>query len=213
MKIKITVKNIMRTLSILCFIFCFCPSFLVSCGGQNVDVNVMTAVQGTTFNGSQVAEPQPAMLLCYVIPLLLLVFLSVRKWADSRVAGLTVFFAGVDAVFWTVFRTSAKQIAEQLYCTFSVTAWYIFNMASLVAIIVLSVLVLMGKAGLETSLDGERLRLSLKDEGVSDAAVSETHDTQDVRRNENEQKEEVDGTEQAVPADAEAGGLQEEDRL
>lgn len=149
MKTKFTVRRLMRTLSILCFIFCFCPSFLVSCGGESTGINVMTAVKGITAQGHRFAEPQPAMVLCYIIPLLIIIVLSLRNWPEYKAAILVLFSADVDTVYWIIFWASTRRSVEEAGYAFEVTRWFVCNMISLAAIIVLSVLVLKRKVRLD----------------------------------------------------------------
>lgn len=63
-----TPQKIIRILSLMCIVFVFCPMFLVSCGGETMTVDVMTAVGGLTLDGEPLVEPQLLMLLCLLIP-------------------------------------------------------------------------------------------------------------------------------------------------
>ena len=42
----VTAKNIIRVLSVIVTIIFFCPTFLVSCSGQTIDVSAMNVVGG-----------------------------------------------------------------------------------------------------------------------------------------------------------------------
>ena len=81
-KIVITVKKVLKALSLICFVIVFCPTFLVSCSGQNMNVSVMTAVGGVSISGERVVAPHPIMLLCLIIPMAVFILLSIKKYTD-----------------------------------------------------------------------------------------------------------------------------------
>jgi ribosomal protein L40E len=137
----VTVKNILRVLSVIVTIIVFCPTFLVSCSGQKIDVSVMTAVGGLQSYGETVVEPHPIMLIALLLPVAVLVILFIKKIADEKAALITAICGGIDLVVWFVFRSAVKKAAEENYCTFKATGWFTFNIISLVVIVVLSVLV------------------------------------------------------------------------
>lgn len=49
----------------------------------------------------------------------------------------------IDLVLWFIFKNILKTQAEERYCAFNTTNWFIFNNISLIAIIILGGLVLM----------------------------------------------------------------------
>ena len=158
-KSVLTIKNILRVLSLLCIVFVFCPSFLVSCSGQNMEVSVMTAVGGMEVYGEKVVDPHPIMLLCLLIPVGILVLLFIKKFTEHKNSLIIMICAMADLVIWLIFRSSVKKIAEENYCSFKTTGWYVVNVIALILIILLSVLVVMAKwqmdAELITFLTGE----------------------------------------------------------
>lgn len=149
-----TVKKVLRILALLCLVFVFCPAFLVSCSGQEVNVSVMTAVGGLSAYGEKIVDPHPIMLLCLVIPIAMLVLLFVKKFADKKVATMILACAVVDIIMWFVFRSGAKKIAEDNYCTFKTTVWFVFNIIALILMIVLTAMVLINKLQMESQLVG-----------------------------------------------------------
>ena len=68
----ITIKRIFRLLLLVCIAFVFCPMFMVSCSGQEIEVDVMTAVGGMSLYGEPVVKPHPVMLLLLLIPVIIL---------------------------------------------------------------------------------------------------------------------------------------------
>lgn len=147
-----TIKNIMRVLSVLCIIFVFCPSFLVSCSGQDMKVDVMTAVGGVSMYGEKVVEPHIIMLVCLLIPIAILVLLFLKKFKDNLTAGIILGCTAVDMIVWIIFRVSVKKIAEDNYCTFETTPWYVINIIVMILIIVLSLLVVLNIMMMDTDL-------------------------------------------------------------
>ena len=151
-KSMVTVKNVIRILSVLCTIIVFCPTFLVSCSGETMDVSVMTAVGGLKAYGESVAKPHPFMIVCLLIPVAILVMMFIKKIADNTAALATAICGGADFIIWIIFRNAVKKAAEENYCQFESTAWFALNMISLVIIILLSVLVVLKVVQMEDDL-------------------------------------------------------------
>lgn len=147
-----TVKNVLRVFSVFCLIFVFCPSFLVSCSGQTMNVSVMTAVGGVSAYGEKVVDPHPIMLICLLVPIAILVLLFLKKFTDNKTALIILICSAVDFVIWLIFRSSVKKAAEEAYCTFETTGWYVANCIVLILIILLSVIVVIKKVQLDTDL-------------------------------------------------------------
>ena len=151
-KKMLTVKNVLRTLSILCLVFVFCPAFMVSCSGQDVDVNVFTAIGGVESYGQTVAEPHPIMLIALLLPILLVASLFVKKFSEAMVPKILIGAAAVDLIVWIVFKNSVKKYAEENYCQFKSTGWYFLNLVVHLTLIVLSVLVVMNKIQMDMDI-------------------------------------------------------------
>ena len=141
----LTVKNVLRVLAILCIVFVFCPAFLVSCTGKEIEIGVMTAVNGIDAYGEQVVEPQPIMLVCLMLPLLVLGVSFLKKLGDSIIAGIILGVTVADLVVWYTFKTTVQEKAEEAYCSFAATEWYYINMLILILMLILSVLLLLKK--------------------------------------------------------------------
>lgn len=148
----ITPKKIMRILSIFCVIFVFCPSFLVSCSGQKMNVTVMTAVGGMSMYGEKVVDPHPIMLICLLLPIAMLVLLFMKKFSDRKTAIIVASCAAVDTVVWLIFRATVKKLVEENYCSFKTTAWYVLNIIALLLILTLSILVILKKIQIDIDL-------------------------------------------------------------
>ena len=147
-----TVKIILRALSVLCIIFVFCPSFLVSCSEKNINVNVMTAVGGLSVFGEKVVDPNPIMLICLLIPVAVLILLFVKKYTDKKKAGIIAVCTAADLVIWFIFRATVKKMAEEIFCLFRTTGWFVINVIVMILIILLSALVVLSKMEMDTDL-------------------------------------------------------------
>lgn len=147
-----TVKNVLRVLSLLCIIFVFCPSFLVSCSGQNVNVSVMTAVGGVSAYGEKVVDPHPIMLICLLLPAAALALLFIKKFADKQTAAIILVCSAIDLVIWLIFRSSVKKFAEESYCSFKTTGWFVINIIALIIMILFAALVAAGMMGIDADL-------------------------------------------------------------
>lgn len=149
---KFTVKNVLRALSLLAIIFVFCPSFLVSCSGQKIDVSVMTAVGGMPVYGERGVNPYPGMLVCLLIPVGIFVLLLLRKFTDKKTAGIILGSTAIDLVIWLIFRSTVKTIAENKFCSFKTTGWFVLNVIALLIIILLTILIIVNKVQMNTDL-------------------------------------------------------------
>ncbi len=148
-----TVKKVLRILSFICLVMVFCPSFLVSCSGQDKEINVMTAVAGLSSGyGDYYVKPQPIMLICLIIPIVMLVFLFMKKRSEKQKATIIAAIGTVDLIMWFIFKSAAKSFAEKNYCEFKTTGWYFLNMIALLVIIVLAVMVVIQKLHMEDNL-------------------------------------------------------------
>lgn len=152
-KSLLTVKNILRLLSLLLLIIVFCPTFLVSCSGQKVDVSVMTAVGGVEAYGERVSDPHPIMLICLIIPIVMLVLLFIKKF-NGKKTGMILALCGVaDFIIWLIFKAAVKGVAEENYCSFETTGWFTVNIFVLIAIIIISALIYLGMLSLDPAIE------------------------------------------------------------
>lgn len=151
-KIVITVKKVLKALSLICFVIVFCPTFLVSCSGQNMNVSAMTAVGGVSISGERVVSPHPIMLLCLIIPVAVFILLSIKKYTDKKNVSIIAIGGSVDLIIWIIFRSGVKKAAEDIGFTFKTTGWYVINIISLMLIILLTSLVVMNKLQMESDL-------------------------------------------------------------
>lgn len=147
-----TVKMILKACALICMILVFCPSFLVSCSGRNMDVSAMTALRTIKIYGEAVSKPHPIMLLTLILPAAALALLSIRRYTDRKTAGLILGCASVDTLVWILFRAAVKNYAENNYCRFETTGWFVLNIITLLGMMLLTTLVVRRKLQLDSDL-------------------------------------------------------------
>ena len=161
----LTTRSVLKALATICFIMVFCPSFLVSCSGQKVEVDVMTAIEGYKSMGEVVVEPHPIMILCILFPVAIFVFLFIKRFGDQKSAAIIFLSCAVDMVIWILFRSKVKEL-EESGITVKTTSWYVINMISMILILLLTVLVIFCKLQMDADLimllSGEIIRDKIK---------------------------------------------------
>ncbi len=148
----ITIKRIFRLLLLVCIAFVFCPMFMVSCSGQEIEVDVMTAVGGMSLYGEPVVKPHPVMLLLLLIPVIILVLSFVKKIHGKKIAWCSVVGLVVDSVLWIIFKKTVEKIAGENFCTCKTTGWYYANMIVIVLSIIVMIPVLVGAIRFDADL-------------------------------------------------------------
>jgi len=94
----VTIKMVLRVLSLITLIIVFCPTFLVSCSEQSLDVSVMTVVNGVSMYGEEVVEPHPIAIICLLIPIIMLLLLFIKKFEDRKNAIFVAICSVADIV-------------------------------------------------------------------------------------------------------------------
>lgn len=149
----LTVRGLMKGLAILGIVFVFCPSFVISCSGEKVNVSAMNAAMGISMYDQEIVEANPIMFLCLLIPVAVLILLFVKKMTDKLSSGIIAGCLAVDIVIWFVFLSAAADIASENWCGFEVTIWYMLNMVVLFLILLGALLAALGKIGLDMELN------------------------------------------------------------
>lgn len=148
----ISTKRILRLLLLVCIVFVFCPMFMVSCSGQEIEVDVMTAVGGMSLYGETVVKPHPVMLLCLLIPVIILVLSFVKKLHGKKIAWCSVVGLIADSVLWVIFKITVEKIAEENFCTCETTGWYYANLIVIVLSVITLIPVLVGAIRFDADL-------------------------------------------------------------
>ena len=151
-KSKFTPKKLFRILSLICIVMVFCPMFLVSCSGETLEIDVMTAVGGLSMYEETLVEPQPIMLLCLIIPIAVLIMFLKKNIELRKSVIWTLISMIVDFIIWIVFRSTVKKYADEYLCTFEATGWFYINLISMSLIVLLAVLVFLKIIDIDTDL-------------------------------------------------------------
>lgn len=139
-KTKKTIKNVIRILALVCMVFVFCPSFLVSCAGEEAGISAFVGIVGIESEGyGYIVDPQPIMILCLLLPLSVLIVSFAKKVAEKIIALVCAICSGINLIIWLVFRAKAQELAEKLYCTFECTIWYYLTILCIMAMVALGV--------------------------------------------------------------------------
>lgn len=142
-KKTVSVSLVMKGLALLAMILCFCPTFLVSCSGEKVNINVISGAFGVKAFGERVSG-RPILIILILIPMAILGLLFVKKINEKKLA--IGFAAGtvVDTAFWIYFRKTVESIAKENYCEFKTTVWYYINFMILMMLIIMNVMIISG---------------------------------------------------------------------
>ncbi len=130
-------KTIMRIVSLLITALFFVPSCVVSCATVEIPVSGFNATIGVRYEGDLVADPHVIMVIAVLLPIAMIIVLSQKKPSVFY-----IILNAVDMVVWLIFIKKAKDTAEQSYCDFKITPWFIIMMVLLLANVVLAVVLL-----------------------------------------------------------------------
>ena len=140
----LTVRIIIKALSVLCIVFFFCPSFFVACSGQKMKISAVGTAVGMKV-GDQKFDAHPVLFILLLIPIAVLVIMFLKAAIKERIASILVpALLAVDFIVWMVFRGKVKDAAEQYYCDFGVTAWFVIDMILLFIMIGLALICAIG---------------------------------------------------------------------
>lgn len=149
-------RNVLRALQTFCMVCVFCPTFLVSCSGQEKTFSAMDAVGGITSRSyGQLVPGKPVFLLLLVLPVLALAVLGVKKLAallgERGQGGVVAGLSAANLLLWGQLNRYAADLAAENLCSIKTTGWYTLNRVALVAAIALAGAVALGKLRMSTS--------------------------------------------------------------
>ena len=127
-----SMRNIFKMLSLVCIVITFCPTFLVSCYGQKLDVSAMDLVTGISVYGEK-SDPNPGLCCTSpaALPAVIFGIMFMKSLCARKSALITMVCAGTDTAVWMIVKAAFKNAAEQYYCSFETTGSYTFNMVIL----------------------------------------------------------------------------------
>lgn len=148
-----SVKNILKTLSIICSILVFMPSFIV----YSFEVGLLDVVSGryneyVEYAGGSANKIYPSLYLLIIIPIAIVVLLFIKNLVDNLKAIIIVCSVAVDLFFWYRFFSRVKTLAAYWLSHCDTTIWFILNITLLVTILIISVLILMHVLEMDTDI-------------------------------------------------------------
>jgi hypothetical protein len=139
--IALNIKTVLRVLSLICIVCFFLPTFMVSCSGQSVNVSMLGLTKGIKYQGEQVADASPIMIIALLIPVIIFAVLMMAKMTEHKASIISLVLSAIDIVLWVATKAAVYDYADQNYCTAETTGWYTVNLIALIAIAVLALLV------------------------------------------------------------------------
>ena len=74
----ITVRRVMKIMSLMCIVIFFCPTMLVSCSGYGLEISAKDAVVGS-YGEYQMGKNYPIMIITMIIPVVVIALLFLRS--------------------------------------------------------------------------------------------------------------------------------------
>ena len=151
-KEQVTVRNIIRAISVILAVLFFVPSFMVSCSGSKVNISAVNAIGGRV-NGEEVSSPNPGLIILLLIPVAIFAVWCLKTKLNAKYAAIiTVAAAGLDFILWLVFRGRVEAIASENYCEFKVLGGFVFTILFLLILIAGTICILLGYLQTDISL-------------------------------------------------------------
>ena len=154
----LTIRYLLMLLTAICMILFFFPTFKIKVSmfgmEEKIRFGLISIVRGVRFEGSRIADPAPAALICLMFLIgiaVVLVLNLLKKMPEKPCAIVTAAIAGTDLLTWLIFRIAmGAAIKKELgsyglssAVKFRVTGWYVINFLLLLSIIALSLLVVI----------------------------------------------------------------------
>ncbi len=126
----LNLRNVIRISSVLLIIFYFIPSFMVSCGGVDVNISAMNSTFGIRANGELISPANPGMIMLLILPAAILVLYCLKKYlpaalTDRIQALIGVCAAGIVMIIELAFYNSVR--AQAAGYAFKVLPGYVFT--------------------------------------------------------------------------------------
>jgi hypothetical protein len=126
----LNLRNVIRISSVLLIIFYFIPSFMVSCGGVDVNISAMNSTFGIRANGELISPANPGMIMLLILPAAILVLYCLKKYlpaalTDRIQALIGVCAAGIVMIIELAFYNSVR--AQASGYAFKVLPGYVFT--------------------------------------------------------------------------------------
>lgn len=140
----LTIKNVIRALSVLLIIFFFVPSFMVSCSGAHVKMSAANIMVGVKYNGEKLTTASPISALLILLPIAMLVLWCLKNVLKDKIAAIACLAcAAVDLIMWIFVRMGVAARADEVFGTSKVLAGFVFNIIFVLLVIAANVLVML----------------------------------------------------------------------
>lgn len=139
-KKQVSLKNLIRLVTLLIMVIFFMPTFLVSCSGRDLEVGAARTMTGYSFQGEKVIEPHLICVIFIFLPIIILGIWFLKGMVTDKIKALvTAVGALADIIMWIIFKSEVKKIAVQSGLSFSTTEWFAVNLISLIALFAVGV--------------------------------------------------------------------------
>ena len=149
--IKLTARNALRILSIVCALLTFLPAFRISVMGQSFKFSAMKIAVGSEFYGVEL-DPSPLWALTLLIPIGIIVVLTLKAIERKKESIIALAASGLDFLLWIILHAGMKDKAEGAFSEVDRLLAYGFSIFLLLIMIAASLLVFLGKVQMDTDL-------------------------------------------------------------
>lgn len=170
---KLNVKNMIRIIALISMIFCFIPTFLVSCSGQTVKLSVLDCLVGLESQGEKITDAHPICILYLLIPIVVFIIWILKKHINEKQMVMsTAICSVIDLVMWFILNSQIKATAEENYCSARPTIAYWINIILWMINLILSVAMMLGYL----SPEGETEDIKKSAEKIAGAATKKAQE-------------------------------------
>lgn len=150
--VRVSIRNLIRTISILLIALVFCPTFLASCSNYEVKISAIKVVTGIKVDGRETGAGNPFYIVMLLLPLVVFVILFIKSM-DEKTSGIVIASCiGANLVAWFLLKGAIKDAAEVYYCEVKSTFWFFLCIILNLCVIILSFFVILRKLSLETTI-------------------------------------------------------------
>lgn len=139
-KKQVSLKNLIRLVTLLVMVIFFMPTFLVSCSGQDIEVSAARTMTGYSYQGEKVIESHLICVVFILLPIIILGIWFLKGIVTEKIKALvTALGALADIIMWIIFRSEIKKTAVQSGFSFSTTGWFAVNLILLIGLFAVGV--------------------------------------------------------------------------
>ncbi len=140
-----TLKNFIRIISLVLLVGFFLPCFAVSCAGEQIDVAAVRAAFGYKSSYGTIEKAHLEVFAMLLVPLAVFGLSFVKGLKGKGYSFISTVLGIADFVFWIVFASKVKKLADSMYCSYSVRYGYIMNLLCALLLAFLAVMMFVNK--------------------------------------------------------------------